>query len=162
MQITIQPYTPKDKPYFTAYLRRIYKYLEERDPYHKLSWKDEDSDFHAEEELKSLEKNHAEVYMAHRDKDVVGMVAVSIPDKPETVKKMHVPSVDGKIELLYVDEAYRKQGIGKMLLEYGESILKARGCTYITLEVMPINDAYELYKRHGYTDRSVAMLKKLE
>lgn len=162
MDIIISPYTAKDKPYFTQYLRGIYIYLEERDPYHKLSWDDTFSEFQTDEELKSLKKNHGEIFMAHIDNRVVGMIAVSIPDKPTPVVKMHVPSVDGKIELLYVDEEYRGKGIGKKLLEYGEDRLLERGCTYISLEVMPINDAYQMYKHFGYTDRSVAMLKKLE
>ena len=65
MQITIKPYTSSDKPYFTKYFRGIYKYLEERDPYHKLAWNDVYSDFQADEELKNLEKDHARIFMAH-------------------------------------------------------------------------------------------------
>lgn len=161
MQITIKPYTSEDKPYFTKYLRAIYKYLETRDPYHKLAWDDTYSDFQADEELKNLEKNHAEIFMAYAYTTVVGMVVVSIPNKTQSYSKMHIPSIDGKIELLYVEKAYRKQGIGKMLLEYGEKRLKEQGCIYISLEVMPINDAYELYTHQGYTDRSISMLKKI-
>ena len=161
MDIKLKPYTTKDKPYFTKYLRGIYKYLGERDPYHKLAWNDTFSDFQADEELKNLEKNHAEIFMAYDNDKIIGMVVISIPDKPQTVIKMHVPTIDGKIELLYVDENYRKQGVGKMLLQFGESRLKAKGCNYISLEVMPINDAYMMYKHFGYMDRSISMLKKV-
>lgn len=162
MKVIIKPYTPKERPYFTRYIKEIYKYLEERDPYHKLSWDDTYSDFQADEELKSLQKNHGEIFMAHLGNEVIGMVVISIPKKTKSFTKMHIPSSDGKIELLYVDKAYRKQGIGKMLLDYGESRLKERGCNYITLEVMPINDAYMMYKHYGYTDRSISMIKRLE
>lgn len=99
--------------------------------------------------------------MAHDNDQIIGMVVISTPDKPQTVLKMHNPTKDGKIELLYVDEAYRRQGIGKMLLAYGEAKLKEKGCNYISLEVMPINDAYMMYKHLGFTDRSVSMLKKV-
>lgn len=99
--------------------------------------------------------------MAHDNDQIIGMVVISIPDKPQTVLKMHNPTKNGKIELLYADEAYRKQGIGKRLLAYGEARLKEKGCNYVSLEVMPVNDAYMMYKHLGFADRSVSMLKEV-
>ena len=53
------------------------------------------------------------------------------------------------IDILWVDEKYRKQGLGSKLLEAAESEAKARGCHSVHVDTMTWQ-APEFYKKHGY------------
>ncbi|XP_006811864.1 mycothiol acetyltransferase-like [Saccoglossus kowalevskii] len=54
------------------------------------------------------------------------------------------------INHICVDSNYRGKGIGKFLLQYGESEAKRLGCTRMTLYVAETNRAKNLYERQGY------------
>ena len=53
------------------------------------------------------------------------------------------------IELLWVDEKYRGQNIGSVLLEKLESTLRDKGCKLIHLDTFDFQ-APEFYKKKGY------------
>ena len=53
------------------------------------------------------------------------------------------------IDSLWVDEKYRKQGLGSKLLEAAESEAKKRGCHSVHVDTMSWQ-APEFYKKHGY------------
>ena len=53
------------------------------------------------------------------------------------------------IDILWVDEKYRKQGLGSKLLEAAESEAKKRGCHSVHIDTMSWQ-APEFYKKHGY------------
>ena len=55
-----------------------------------------------------------------------------------------------EIEVLWVDEAYRGQGIGSMLLREAERCAKEKGCYLATLGTFDFQ-ARGLYEKHGYT-----------
>ena len=53
------------------------------------------------------------------------------------------------IDIFWVDEKYRKQGLGSKLLEAAESEAKKRGCHSVHVDTMSWQ-APEFYKKHGY------------
>lgn len=56
------------------------------------------------------------------------------------------------IETVVVDEAYRRQGIGTMIVRHFERIAGDAGCRYITLNSQKSRTpAHEMYKKLGYT-----------
>ena len=53
------------------------------------------------------------------------------------------------IDILWVDEKYRKHGLGSKLLEAAEVEAKKRGCHSVHVDTMSWQ-APEFYKKHGY------------
>ncbi|MBO4387807.1 MAG: GNAT family N-acetyltransferase [Treponema sp.] len=53
------------------------------------------------------------------------------------------------IDILWVDENYRKQGLGSKLLQAAESEAKKRGCHSVHVDTMSWQ-APDFYKKYGY------------
>ena len=54
------------------------------------------------------------------------------------------------LDLLWVDEAYRRQGLGSQLLREAERVIKESGCTIIQLGTFDWQ-ARGFYEKHGYS-----------
>jgi ribosomal protein S18 acetylase RimI-like enzyme len=66
------------------------------------------------------------------------------------------------IFLLYVDPAYRRQGIAHALMENVERWAKSQGYTQIGLQVFTTDrPAIGLYEKLGYETRSISMMREL-
>jgi ribosomal protein S18 acetylase RimI-like enzyme len=66
------------------------------------------------------------------------------------------------IFLVYVDPIYRRQGIGRALMEHAQAWAKAQGYTQIGLQVFTTNQpAIDLYQQLGYQSRSISMMREL-
>lgn len=58
---------------------------------------------------------------------------------------------------LYVLPPYRKKGLGKLLIQEGVSILKARGYEEVRFNVYTANPAKEMYSRLGFKELQTIM-----
>jgi GNAT superfamily N-acetyltransferase len=66
------------------------------------------------------------------------------------------------IFLIYVNPDYRRQGIGRALMEYIHAWAKDRGYTQIGLQVFTTDrPALDLYQQLGYQSRSISMMREL-
>ena len=54
------------------------------------------------------------------------------------------------IDILWVDEHYRKQGLGSVLLKAVEHTAEEKGCYLVHLDTFDFQ-AKEFYEKHGYT-----------
>ena len=54
------------------------------------------------------------------------------------------------LDILWVDENYRRQGIGSALISEAERMARGKGCSAITLGTFDFQ-ARELYEKHGFT-----------
>ena len=70
----------------------------------------------------------------------------------------------GWINYLAVHPRHMKEGLGRLLMEEAERLLRAAGCPKINLQIRDSNtDVIEFYKRIGYSiDDVVSMGKRLE
>lgn len=67
-----------------------------------------------------------------------------------------------RIDSLWVDEAYRRQGIAQALKEQGEAWAKSIGAAFIVTEVFYVNKTMiELNLKLGFTAQQVEMIKNL-
>jgi ribosomal protein S18 acetylase RimI-like enzyme len=97
---------------------------------------------------------------------------VTTPDRNRSVKiaclwvGVAIEQITGirhpNIFLIYVDPAYRRQGIGRALLQHIEDWSKAKSYTQIGLQVFTTNQpAIELYQQLGYQSKSISMIREL-
>ncbi|MFC5972878.1 GNAT family N-acetyltransferase [Halomarina salina] len=69
----------------------------------------------------------------------------------------------GLVENLFVAPDQRDRGVGSELLEAAESALVADGAETVVLDVMADNEAARrFYRRHGYDQHRITMLKDVE
>jgi RimJ/RimL family protein N-acetyltransferase len=86
---------------------------------------------------------HAAVYVVEADGELVGRLSLSRDTHPAS---MHVADLG-----LMVAAAWRRQGIGRGLLEQAEAWARAAGVTKLELHVFPWNEAaIALYEAYGY------------
>lgn len=102
-------------------------------------------------------------------------IGIGLSDQPEEIEKKvrHAPDLfllaesgsrlvgtviggyDGRRGLVYhlaVDEEFRGQGIGTLLMDEIEARLKAKGCRKAYLLVKQGNSAAEMYEKRGWSE----------
>ncbi len=68
----------------------------------------------------------------------------------------------GYVLELFVDKEFRNQNIGTNLMEKMEDYFRAKECDMSSLDVFATNaPGHEFYKKIGYMDRNVNLVKKL-
>lgn len=98
-----------------------------------------------------VEKQH--LYVARRNGEVIGFVLFFTW---QTNGPASVPSKVLDLDAIAVDEAYRHQGIGRLIMEDIQEIAKDLGCNDIQLSVYPQNErAVRFYENCGFKVRNI-------
>lgn len=85
-------------------------------------------------------------------------------DKDRALKnKLEIgPHKLGEVLKIYLDEEYRRKGIGKTMLQMMEKYFKEKGCNSMWISVFaPNENAHNMYKKFGFMDREIGMLKQI-
>ena len=115
-----------------------------------------------EKMLDDVRKMQGKLLVATVDEEIVGFVqGVIIEHKrgeDEIYDLAHVEAKEGWIGLLFVEPAFRKQGIGQSLLDKMKAYFKESGCTCVKLLVLADNvGAIEVYKKNGFVGHEMEM-----
>ena len=102
-------------------------------------------------------------FIAKENKIVLGFIACSITQYEDFAHISYKCPKKGVITELFVKDDARKKGVSNLLIQKTEEYLKSIGCKYVELDVFASNtNAYKLYKKHGFYDRVIIMLKELK
>lgn len=129
----------------------------------KIVWKQSDyGQNYLKKIIKDVNDKRGIFLVAKINKQTVGL-GVAVIEKLSPEDLMEVPEhTPGRVMELYVDKNYRKQGIGTELMQKLESYLKEQGCDTLHIGVFAPNYlTHKLYKRLGYIDRNIDMVKVL-
>lgn len=97
------------------------------------------------------------VYVAVDGERVVGVAAVHV------MPVLERDDPTARITAMVVDEAARRAGVGRALLERLEEVACAEGCARIYLTTRyEREDAVAFYRRMGYEDTSLRFVKELD
>ena len=116
---------------------------------------------HFHESIRPEIKNQDHIFLIARitkpDLTFVGFLEARIKSRMfafEPKRVLHIHS-------LYVDEAYRRIGVGQALLESAIEWGKNMGCDEAELSVLVKNSAQSLYEKLGFRPFEIEMLRKL-
>jgi ribosomal protein S18 acetylase RimI-like enzyme len=106
--------------------------------------------------LAALAKRKETPLVATLDKQVVGLVGV------HTMVTVHRDAPVGRIPVLVVAKEAQGQGIGKILVEEAERLLRKAGCRIVEVTSNDRRTAAHAFYRHmGYERTSLRFMKKL-
>jgi ribosomal protein S18 acetylase RimI-like enzyme len=112
--------------------------------------------------LRKINNNDGVIYLAESQGHIIGLIAAAIEVQSKDDLLECIPSKAGRILELFVQSRYRGQSIGKLLMERGEAYLKEQGCDELRVEVFEPNvNAHNFYKKLGYQDRIIDLIKKV-
>lgn len=97
--------------------------------------------------LQFIENSKIDFMFVYEDEGrVLGLMAFRIRENIEKVSKY------GEISAIVVDENYRGRGIGRLMVEYAETLAKEMGCTgtWLVSSLHREKDAHKFYKHLGY------------
>ena len=159
--ITIETYKPKDKETLFVLIEELQDYLVQIDPLKRLHRLPGYSKKYIENLLNKIEKQKGVIFLAMDENIPLGFIAgvVEKQDKDELLGC--VASKPGRILELIVSAMYRGKNVGSVLMKRIEEYFHEQECDVLLVEVFePNNLAHNFYKKLGYTDRSIDMIKK--
>jgi len=124
-------------------------------------WTDSSFEGEYEEAKDTLQSKKKTCFLLKDKKAYIGYISLSL--RKEYVDGM-TSSPLTYIEGIYVDPAYRRQGLGAKLIELGATWGKKKGCLQYASDTDLYNDAsINMHKKHGFKEvsRVVCFVKDL-
>lgn len=163
MNIVIRDYGLEDYDFLVRCMKGIQEHIAAIDPLQRSKRApDFSGEKWVEHTLGRVKKNDGAVFVAEYEGKRVGCVAgiIKVSSKEDLLDAF--PFKDGRIIELFVDPTYRQKNIGFLLVERMENYFRNKGCSVSELGCLAGNTgAYKLYKKHGYIDGNIEMIKKL-
>lgn len=162
MDIKIREYREKDRELLQSLIEKLMDCVVDMDPIERIRRMKRFSEINSKKLLKKINKNGGKIYFAELDGEVVGYVAGFVAKQSKENLLEVIPTKLGVIDDLYVDDSFRGRGIGTTLMKRIEDYFVSVDCDSIWIEVFaPNKKAHEYYKKKGFVDREIGMLKRL-
>lgn len=161
--MNIREYKSSDLNDLERFLNELQDYVVKIDYLKRNKRADNFGEYFSEETLKEVAEKNGVIFVVEDEERMIGFIAgiISLPDDESKLSGTDLRD-EGRITELYVEDDYRGKGVGKLLMEKLEEYFKVKGCGFIRVEVFePNKDAHEFYKKMGYGDRNIDMLKLL-
>lgn len=162
MAVTVRQYEPSDRAFLVRSLEDLLDHLVELDPWGRLRRQPAFGESYTASLLNRVEENDGLVLVAESEGTGVGIAAgIITKTTPEDALECY-PITRGILLELYVRQECRGLGVGRQLVEGMEEYFRVSGCSHVGTEVfVPNEQARAFYRRLGYVDRDVYILKRL-
>ncbi len=162
MKVKIRMYQSSDRPSIVKCMEELQDYLVAVDQMKFTRRMSDYGEVFTRKLLKNISENNGLIYVAEHENRVIGFIAgITYFQSFETLLEC-VPLKSGRILELFVDSRYRGQNIGMMLTEKMEMHFKENMCDVSRVEVFEPNvKAHQFYRKLGYQDRIIDMIKGL-
>lgn len=162
VHVSIRPYQPVDKEVLTQCLAGLQGFIHALDPLERVRGiGDFDARAYTTTLLEGVERKTGAIYLAEDASGVLGCIAGWIIPADEEDLLGHYEARTGRVIELFVSEHARGKGIGRALMTAMEDYLRNAGCDSVRIEVFSGNDAEHFYRKLGYSDRCIDMMKML-
>ena len=110
---------------------------------------------------KTIESKTGKIFIAEDDSKIIGYCIVNLKEIKNN--QVFLDMINIEIEDIYVDEQYRKKGIGKILFDEAKNYAKEKGVKFIELSVWGFNqNAIKFYEHLGMNIRICRIELKME
>ena len=160
MPLMLRDYQDGDRARATALFDDFQAYLVSLDPLQRLRHLPGCGAQMLDATLKEVREQRGIFVVALDANMIVGFVAGILQERKDRLDV--IDSLGGRVTELYVDAAFRGQGVGTQLMQHIEDCFRTSGCDVIQVEVFVSNlPARRLYERFGYAHRDIDTMKKL-
>lgn len=163
MNINIREYEAKDFDQILPLADRFEDHLIAIDDMGRLKREEGFAEKYLMFTLQEIEQKGGIFYVAcDGEKIIGGVIGVHEENSPQLTVEQGERKC-GRVTELYLEEEYRGQKIGKMLMETIENYFRENNYDDIVIEVLkPNTNAHGFYEAQGYKDRAIEMLKELK
>lgn len=162
MKIDIREYKPSDEASVIKCMEMFGDYFVDLDPMKRTRQMPGSGGWFTRKMIDDVDRNNGVIYVVESERKIVGFIAGIILKQTEEELLECTPTKAGKITELFIEEQFRGQKIGKTLMEKIEQYFKQNGCDVSRVQVFAPNiGAHDFYRKLGYQDREVEMVKIL-
>ena len=162
MKITFREYKNKDKQLLLGLSNKLAAHSKQIDPLKRVLNLPGFVEIDVAEMLENVQKYRGKIWFAEHERNVVGYIIGAIWVQSDKNKLEIGSHILGEVLDLYLNEKYREKGIGSKMLAMMESYFKKNSCDSMWTQVFALNHpAHNLYKKHGFADREIGMLKNI-
>ena len=163
MMITIREYQSSDKDTLLVLIKKLHDFVVGIDPAQRVRHMPGYGENYLKKTLANIAKQNGKIYFAESGGEIIGFTVGVVGEKQSEEDLLEViPNTLGIVLDLYVDENYRGQHVGTLLIEKIAEYLKSVGCDNLWVQVFAPNEkAHTFYKKFGFMDREIGMVKKI-
>lgn len=163
MDTVVREYRPEDRDGLVNCMRGLQGFIAAIDPLERQRGAaDFDADAYTDVILKGVQSRNGMIFISEFESRIVGCVAGWLVQEDDADLIAAHPSKTGRVFELFVDEVVRGRRVGSRLMEHIEAWFREQGCDSVRVEVFyPNENAADFYKKNGYTERCLDLLKIL-
>lgn len=138
------------------------EYLNGLDPIQRTNYVPGGASFFTGKLVKDAATKEGSIFVAEFNDNVIGFIGGYIHKQTKEELKEIKKAKVGVISEFYIADNFRKQGVGRQLLQKMEDYFRSQNCTVINIELFALNSlARNFYSRHNYQDRSLIVSKNI-
>lgn len=162
MNITFREYKDEDRSLLHELVQELEEYVKTLDPLRRVINSPGFTELSLNETLENVKKYHGKILFAVSENSIVGY-AVGVIWKQSEKNILEIgPHKLGEVLDIYLRSEFRGKGIGRKMIRMMENYFKNENCDSMWISVFaPNTNAHEMYKKCGFKDREIGMLKQL-
>jgi GNAT superfamily N-acetyltransferase len=160
--IHLREYQESDQTKLISLIEKLQEHVASLDPIErvrKMPGYGQNTFNNATEFVKSRQ---GKIFVAEHDNKIVGYITGFINKQSQENLLEVIPTQLGIVVDLFVVDTHRSKSIGTLLMERMQEYFKQQGCDSVWVTVfVPNLLAHSFYKKLGFIDRELGMLKKI-
>lgn len=162
MYVTFREYTEGDKTRLIELAKELADMHKVMDPMKRVVNGPGFVENDIAETLENVAKYRGKIWFAEDSGKLIGYIIGVIWEQSEQNKREIGEHMLGEVVDLYLQDAYRGQGLGTKMLAKMEEYFQKEGCDSMWVSHFADNEnAHKAYEKFGFVNRSIGMLKTI-
>lgn len=162
MNITFIEYKEEHKDLLLDLFNKLKTYGKSLDPLHRTQNLPGFVEASLKETSDNVKKYQGKIWLAQYNSEVIGFIIGAIWEQSDLNRLEIGKHKLGEVTNIYLEDKYRGKGLGKKMFQMMEKYFKEKGCDSVWVSVSAPNEhAHNTYKKFGFMDREVGMLKQI-